>query len=445
MEIKILKALHLISLLTISKTRFMKIKMILVCMFFLQTMFAQSTEKLKLFLDCNQQWLCDMDFLRKEFTAVDFVRDRFLSDVQVISNVQFTNGGGESNTIRFIGQKAFEGQLDTITYFNEATATEDAKRKKMLKTLQLGLMPMLLDKGNMDDIDITFKVKESNTETKQKDPFDLWQFTISSSGIFNGDRNYSSSDFNSSFSASRETDKTKFYLELYNNINRRKITIYGLNIENPEVVRIKNDRQQGFTRYNVKLNEHWAVAASGEYSRSVFDNIKGALAFTPSVEYSIFPYAKFNDTRLVVSYGIGPSHFRYQDTTIYEKLKETLVSQKLRVTASFTKPWGSINMGTTWSNYMDDFDKNNFSLGGAVSWNIFKGFKFSVGGSYELIHDQISLPKQGASRDDLLTQRRLIATSYNFFGGVGFSYTFGSIYNSQVNPTFRGLSYGLSF
>ena len=80
-----------------------------------------------------------------------------------------------------------------------------------------------------------------------------------------------------------------------------------------------------------------------------------------------------------------------------------------------------------------------------MSWNVFKGFRFSVGGSYELIHDQISLPKFNASRDDLLIQRRLIATSYNYFVGIGFSYTFGSIYNSQVNPTFRGLNYSISF
>ena len=54
--------------------------------------FAQS--RLKIYVDCNQQWLCDMDFLRKEMGSVDFVRDRFLCDVQIISNVQFNGNGG---------------------------------------------------------------------------------------------------------------------------------------------------------------------------------------------------------------------------------------------------------------------------------------------------------------------------------------------------------------
>ena len=126
------------------------------------------------------------------------------------------------------------------------------------------------------------------------------------------------------------------------------------------------------------------------------------------------------------------------------KTKEVLLRQGAGVIASFTKDWGNINIGAFWNNYLNDLSKNRFFLGGAVSWNVFKGFKFSVGGNYELVHDQLSIPKLGASRDDLLTQRILIASSYSYFMGVGFSYTFGSIYNSQVHPTFRGLNFNLS-
>ena len=102
-------------------------------------------------------------------------------------------------------------------------------------------------------------------------------------------------------------------------------------------------------------------------------------------------------------------------------------------------------MGAFWSNYMDDFSKNNASVGGGISWRVFKGFQFAIGGNFEFVHDQISLPKQGASRDDVLTQRRIIATTYDYFFGVGMSYRFGSIFNSQVHPTFKGLNYSLNF
>lgn len=408
-------------------------------------LFAQKNEKLKIFIDCNQEWLCDMDFLRKELSAVDFVRDRFLCEVQIISNVQFNGNGGESNTLSFIGQKEFASKRDTFTYFNELTATDDVKRKKMLKHLQVGLIPFLLQKGSIDNIDVTLKTDSTSNSQPVKDPYNLFQFSFGSSGSFNGDRNYSYSNINNNILVSRETTQSKFTFEVYNSLSRNKFNFYNADTDSTEVVTANRDRQDVFTQYVKKVNEHWAYGMQFFYTRSVFENIDHRLRITPTVEYSIFPYTKFNDTRLIVGYSIGPRFLNYGDTTIYFKIKETLVQQNINAIASFTKQWGTINLGAFWSNYMDDFKKNNFSLGGAISWNVFKGFKFSVGGSYDLIHDQISLPKYDATRDDLLTQRRIIATSFNYWCGVGFSYTFGSIYNSQVHPTNRGLSYSLNF
>jgi hypothetical protein len=406
---------------------------------------AQSNEKLKVYLECNQERLCDPDFIRNEMSAVDFVRDRFLCDIQIISNVQFTNSG-ESNTLRFIGQKNYEGKLDTITYFNDVTATDDIKRKKMLKKIQLTLIPYLVKLNQTDDIEVTIK---SNTSTikkeDKKDPYNLWQFTIGSSGFFDGDKNYSSANINNSITAGRETSKNKFTLELFNNINRNTFIIFDDAGNLKEEIKVQNDRQGAFTRYTKKLDEHWGIGLQGNFNRSVFDNIDYSIGVLPQVEYSFSPYSKFNDQRFILSYGIGARHQNYRDTTIYFKTKETLMRHTVTAIASVTKPWGTLNLGADWSNYFDDWSKNNFSLQGSVSWNIFKGFKFSVGGSFEVIHDQISLPKLDASRDDLLTKRRLIATSYQYFGGIGFSYTFGSIFNSQINPTFRGLNWGLNF
>jgi hypothetical protein len=37
---------------------------------------------------------------------------------------------------------------------------------------------------------------------------------------------------------------------------------------------------------------------------------------------------------------------------------------------------------------------------------------------------------------DILLQRKQMATQYEYFTGFGFTYTFGSIYNNVVNPRF---------
>ena len=68
-----------------------------------------------------------------------------------------------------------------------------------------------------------------------------------------------------------------------------------------------------------------------------------------------------------------------------------------------------------------------------------------VGGSYSFVKDQINIQKGTASAADVLTQRIALLSNYNYFMGVGFSYTFGSIYNNAVMPAFRGLNWGLNF
>ncbi|MEE4215755.1 MAG: hypothetical protein V2I34_11870 [Bacteroidales bacterium] len=62
----------------------------------------------------------------------------------------------------------------------------------------------------------------------------------------------------------------------------------------------------------------------------------------------------------------------------------------------------------------------------------------NLGGSFAFIHNQVSLVKGGASSEETLLRRKELETNYNYFMHLGFSYTFGSIYNNVVNPRFGG-------
>ena len=410
-------------------------------------LFAQNTdkstnEKIKIFLDCTRPWLCDVDFLKNEFKMVDYVRDRFTSDVHVILNTQFSAGSGEQNELVCLGQGRFINKNDTLRYFNDGTSTDDEKRQKLLKFLRLGLMSYIAHSSIADKIEFTYKddKKDDKAAANKKDPWNNWQFSVNTSGFFNGNKNYQSSDINMGISADRETEKSRFRFRFDNNVSRQVISV-----NNDEKVTVNRDQQNSFVNYAQKLNEHWSFGLNSEYSRSIFDNIDGRIQIAPRIEYSIRPYKKFNNERIVFQYEIGPQYLNYGDTTLYFKTQEVLIQQKISAISSFTKPWGSINVGATWSNYMDDFGKNNLSIGGGVSWRVFKGFQFAIGGNFQFVHDQISLPLGNASRDDVLTRRRLIASTYDYFMGMGFSYRFGSIYNSQVHPTFKGLNWSLNF
>ena len=205
-------------------------KIILVSMLLLiaQLSFAQSNAKTKVFIECTRSWLCDFDYLRTELSMVDFVRDRFIADVHVQVNTQFTSSGSEQNTIIFKGQNTFSNQDDTLTYFNSSTLSDDEKRKKMVKNVTLGLIKYISHTEAASNIVITYnKPAETDTinKTKQKDPWNYWIMSLGASGYFDGDANYKNQSIYSYVYADRETEKTKTNIGLSYNYRRNEFKV----------------------------------------------------------------------------------------------------------------------------------------------------------------------------------------------------------------------------
>ncbi len=108
----------------------------------------------------------------------------------------------------------------------------------------------------------------------------------------------------------------------------------------------------------------------------------------------------------------------------------------MNVALSIKQPWGSAGVSIDGSNYLYDFRKNRLTLFGNGDFRVYKGLSVRLFGSVGLIHDQLSIPKVGASEQDVLLQRRQLATSYQYFGFFMLSYTFGSKFANIVNPRF---------
>ena len=407
-----------------------------------QLSFAQPNPKTKVFIECTRSWLCDFDYLRTELSMVDFVRDRFIADVHVQVNTQFTSSGSEQNTIVFKGQNSFLNQDDTLTYFSGSTLSDDEKRKKMVKSVTLGLIKYISHTEAANNIVITYK-KPADTDSlnikKQKDPWKYWIMSLGSSGSFDGDANYKSQSIYSYINADRETDKTKTNIGLSYNYRRNEFVI-----SDEETVVKENPQTNGYIKFINKINEHWGYGIFTAYLKSEYSNYDIKLSLIPKVEYDVFKYKDFNSQRLVISYGAGIQYNNYKDTTIFFKTEETLLMQNAAVISSFTKPWGSINVGAFYNSYLNDLTKFSLSFSGSVNWNIFKGFKFGIGGSYDITRNLIQLSKEGASRDEVLLQQKQLNSQYSYFFGVGISYQFGSKFNNFINPAFKGLNWNLN-
>lgn len=396
-----------------------------------------------MFLDCTKSWLCDYDYVRTEMKMVDFVRDRFVSDVHILVNTQNSSSGGEQNQINFLGQKRFPGINDTLTYFNDPTVTDDEKRIKLVQYLKLGLTRYIAKTDAGKDLQINYSRTDSSSTAEkkdaEKDSWNFWIYQFGSSASFNGNQNSRSSSLYAYINADRETEewKTNFYVSYDKSTDVFK--------DSSGESKFQSKNFNGGLQVAKSINKHWSYGIASGFQNNLFGNIKSGLSFKPKLEYSLFPYSKFNSDRIVVQYLLGPVYYNYYDTTIFFKTKEWQLQQSVNVITSFTKPWGSINLGIFWSNYFDALSKNNLSFNGAVSWKITKGLNFGIYGYYSLVHDQIALRKGEATRDQLLIGNRELRSSFGYNLGFGFSYRFGSVNNSIVNPRFKGLNYSVNF
>jgi hypothetical protein len=139
---------------------------------------------------------------------------------------------------------------------------------------------------------------------------------------------------------------------------------------------------------------------------------------------------------LTVQYSVGATTYKYRELTIYDKLEETVPSHSVNTSLGLRAPWGSLGGTANISQHLNHTDRYRISLSGNTDIRLFKGFSFNIYTQYDKIGDQIGLRKEDATTEEVLLRIRQRATGYSYYMNFGFSYSFGSIFNSTVNPRF---------
>jgi hypothetical protein len=368
------------------------------------------------------------DYIRQEIPYINYVRDIKDADVYIISTYQPTGSGGYERTYYLVGQHEFAGKSDTISFTTAPDETEDGWRQKAIATLKMGLMPYVAKTPLSKYISISFT--EPLSETVSTDKWDSWVFSPSVQASFSGEKSYKSSLLRGAIGANRITEDWKINLAL-------SYFYYKERFEIEEEI-ISSDRNSSYFHSLVvkSISDHWSVGGSLNLSASTYNNLDFKLELLPGIEYDFFPYSESTRRQLRFLYRIGHSYVNYTDTTIYDKMEEHLWLHSLDIAYEVVQKWGSIDVNVGYSNYLHDWSKNKLIFGGYLSLRIAKGLSVYISGRYSIIHDQLGLVKGGVSPEEVLLRRRELETQYNFYMGVGFSYTFGSIYNNVVNPRF---------
>lgn len=187
------------------------------------------------------------------------------------------------------------------------------------------------------------------------------------------------------------------------------------------------------------LGSHWTAGGYARVGRSDYDNQLLSLVAAPAIEYDLFPYAEATKRQLTMLYVVGPRHFRYRDTTLYNQTRQTLLYQQLLVGLRARQRWGSSNVSLSASNFPTRPDFYRLTVDGNVELQIVKGLSMRLGGYAARVNDQLHLQKGTLTDEERLVRQRSLATNYQYWFSAGFSYAFGSIYNTIVNPRFRSL------
>jgi hypothetical protein len=395
---------------------------------------------MSVYLDCDA-YGCDFDYFRTEMTMVNWVRDRQVADLHVLVTTEQTGAGGREFTVTFLGLKQFVGLTDTLKYVQPPASSEDDIRKGLAGVFRLGLVRYFARTPVASQIAVNFGTTTAQgiaQTSAKKDRWKAWVFRTGFNGFGYGEEQYKDFGVRANFNADRVTERWKTRFSVGQNYNETRNT-YPVCSGTPAVCVDTTDAniRRG---YNASLlharsvGGHLSAGLRLSTFSSTYENYQSVVRLAPAIEYNIFPYAQSTRRQLTVEYNIGYGHFVYDTLTIFDKESESMPTQRVIVGMKTREPWGSIDVSSGITNYLQNRKLYRISSFGEISLRLFRGFEIGAYGGYDKINDQFNLRKASLTPEEILTRQFQLGTGYSFFTGFNISYTFGSIFNNVVNP-----------
>lgn len=389
---------------------------------------------IRVFVDC-QSANCDYDFFRDQMRWVNFVRDRLFSDVLLLVTSLRTGGGGLEYTITALGNDKYKGRADTAVVVMAPNDAQDVIRRSLARTFSLLLAPYAAKTALASRIDLTYRAPSTAPTNPKavKDPWNFWVYRISANGYGSGEKQQQFYSGYLSTSANRVTNAWKVNLGANLSYDESRFTLSG----GDQFTNLLRN-YGGNALVARSIGNHFAVGATVNGSYSDFSNYRLNLRVMPALEWNLFDYKEFTRRQLTAYYAIGAGSYQYKETTIYNRLSETRPLHSLNVAWNARQPWGSVNWSLFGSQYLHNTRFNSYGTGGFVDLRIAKGLSINMGGNYSRVNDQLYLIRGSLSDNQVIARQQALATNYRFYLNFGMSYTFGSIYNTVVNPRFGG-------
>lgn len=389
----------------------------------------QAPQQIRVFLDCRR---CYSDYVRAEVTFVDYVRDRTEADVHVIVTSTGTGSGGREYTAEFVGIGTFAGIDQTLRAATRNADPDDVVRRQVTNMLRIGLLNYVARRGLPQNLAVDVKAGEAPSGTLvSHDRWNSWVFSLRGAGSFQAEESNREIQLRGSLSADHITPEWKvtFGAEIDHEVEE-------FDLDEAIPVRVER-REREFAWLAVKaLGEHWSIGAAGELESSTFRNTRFSVSASPAIEFNIFPYSAYNRRQLRLQYAAGLSHVNYYEETLFGETRETLPAHQFSTTFDQREPWGTVEARIEAFQYLHDLEKSRLEADAEISWRLARGFSVSAEASASRIEDQLSLPRRGATPEEILLRLRQLQSGFAYRLSIGLTYTFGSIFSSIVNPRF---------
>lgn len=392
-----------------------------------------SSGRVRVFLDC-QSWNCDSREFRTEIRFVDWVNERAVSDVHVMMTSQ-GSGAGTEYVLDFEGGRDLAGLEERLTHAAADTDTEDEVLRALTSVMRAGLVRYIAHRGYAGQLEIQPLEAEVDrprgNQLVEEDPWNQWVFDVGIDFELDGEERENSREFRADLSANRTTPQWKMDLELEGILERRDVEL------NDGRIFIDDTNDWGFGGLVVRsVGGQWSSGIEVDLSTSTERNRKLGARSAAALEWSLFPYEEANRRQLVIHYQTGLSRIRYDEPTVFDKVQETVGDQRLAVIYDVRQPWGVASAAVSYSTLINDWSKFSVSFDAGMAVRLFRGLELEVEGAYEFLRDQIYLSAAGLSDEEILVQRRQLATGYEYQIEIGVNYRFGSIFNNVVNNRF---------
>jgi hypothetical protein len=390
-----------------------------------------SEPRLRVFLDCPTGG-CDRNYLIIELPFVLWTQDRLDADIHALITTLGTAAGGSAYTINLVGRGIFAGKTDTLGATVPPNTTDEMRRRELARILKLGLVPYAIRVSDSSPFSLRYDAPVNVTgggTVVIEDPWDFWVYRVRANGSGNGESLNSSYQLNGSMNVSRVTEELKLSFNANEEYRANTFTLSDSS-ERTFILR-SSDLSARIVR---SISDHWSIGTRVTGGRSDFRNQEASAGLDVSAEYNYFPWRDATSRQLIAAVAIGGRYYDYKETTIYDLDRETRPIARAILAGESRQQWGTLDGTVRYTHYLHDAKTYNLSFNGRAQFRLTRGLALEVRGDAAKVNDQLYLRRGGATDSEVLTRQRALATNFRIGGSIGLTFTFGSIYNTIVNP-----------